>query len=150
MINIANIAKRLQEEVIAKSNTQLTNITEKEMSIVSHLSTLLNELSTSDNYDIETESSLECSDFDDADPDYSIETTDNQEEREVDGDAFSLDYMQKVVDFARRDVSFTTINHHFPRVKYRAQLQRFREYVENDGTYKQNLQRLEVVLIGKC
>ncbi|CAF5092035.1 unnamed protein product, partial [Rotaria sp. Silwood1] len=47
--------------------------------------------------------------------------------------AFTLDYMRKVVDFARPGIAFTTVQHEFPRVKYPMQLARFRKYMQKDG-----------------
>ncbi|CAF1124292.1 unnamed protein product [Didymodactylos carnosus] len=63
--------------------------------------------------------------------------------------AFTLDYMRKVVDFARPGIAFTTVQREFPRVKYPMQLARFRADVENDGNRRQKLSRLELSVLEK-
>ncbi len=70
---------------------------------------LLEDLSNSDNFTIESEDSLECSDVGDFDPDYRIEIEDDEEQQVVGNRQFSLEYMQKVVDFAHPGVAFTTV-----------------------------------------
>jgi len=147
-MNIANIGKLIQEKATSESNVKQTEITEKEILISNHLITLLVELSNSDSYVIETEDSLEHSDHIDPDPDYSIETT-GEEEEQVGHCDFTLEYMQKVVDFARPGIAFTTIQHEYPRVTHRMQLKRFREYVENNGNRRQKLDRVEIFVLNK-
>ncbi|CAF1573101.1 unnamed protein product [Rotaria sp. Silwood1] len=51
--------------------------------------------------------------------------------------------MQRVVDFARPGVAFTTVQHAFRRVTHPMQLKRFREYVANNGNRRQKLERVE-------
>ncbi|CAF3901037.1 unnamed protein product [Rotaria sp. Silwood2] len=124
-MNIANIGKLIQEKATSQSNVKQTDITEKEILISNHLIALLDELSNSDSYVIETVDSLERPDYIDPDQDYSLEITSGEEEQVGHRD-FTLEYMQKVVDFARPGIVFTTIQHAYPRVTHRMQLKRFR------------------------
>ena len=57
--------------------------------------------------------------------------------------------MKKVVDYTRPGISFTTIQHAFPRVKDRKQLHRFRDYVERNGNRFHKLQCIETFIINK-
>ena len=116
--------------------------------MANHLIDLLQDLSISDAYDIETEESLE---MDDSESHHSEEIQALMDESISDAEygTYSFDYVQKVVDYARPGISFTTIQHAFPRVKDRKQLLRFRDYVERNGNRFHKLQRIEIVTINR-
>ncbi|CAF3411091.1 unnamed protein product [Rotaria socialis] len=67
---------------------------------------------------IETEDSLKVSDTDHFDPDYSVEIEDDEEQQVVGNRQFSLEYMQRVVDFARPAIGFTIVQHASRRVTH--------------------------------
>ena len=92
----------------------------------------------------------------DYDDDYIRESTqENEEEKEEeeeqleDSSLYTLEYMKKVVAYARPGIAFTTVQHTYPRVKDRKQLKRFREYVEKNGTRSQKIRRIEQFLVAK-
>ena len=130
MMNVANIIKLMNEKVLSKSNRQSTNVNEQEEIMATRLVDLLQELSLSGDYDIETEEALEMSDDEShyEDIPYSV----HKPVSNIDCGSFTLEYMKKVVDYARSRIVFTTIQHAFPRVKDRKQLQRFREYADRN------------------
>jgi hypothetical protein len=57
--------------------------------------------------------------------------------------------MQKVVDYARPGISFTSIHDNFPRVTHPMQLKRFREYAASNGNRQQKLNRVENFLLDR-
>ena len=107
------------------------------MFIASQLVNLLHQLSISDGYNIQIEESLEVFDDNDSNPDYVLDTVGEQEQK-LEVSVLILDYMKKVVDYARPGTSFTRMQHAYPRVKDRKQLQRFREYVKKKGPVSTN------------
>ncbi|CAF2938140.1 unnamed protein product [Rotaria sp. Silwood2] len=133
MINIANIAKRALDEVLSKDIARITNLTEEETSIADQILNLLNDICTSDSYEIDDDTTLELVDnIDINNTDIDFTPEDNSSDSSFEFTAFTLDCMRKVVDFARPGIAFTTVQHEFPRVKYPMQLAQFREYVQND------------------
>lgn len=147
MINIANIAQHVLEEIVSKKKARATTVTEEEASIAKQLLCLLDDIVTSDNYEIESDSSLELPDDDDTDTDFKLE--EYEDEISFEHTSFSLEYMKKVVEFARPGIAFTTVQHAFPRVKYPMQLARFRTYVEDNGNRRQKFTRIELFLVEK-
>ncbi len=94
----------------------------------------MKDIFTSDSYEIEDDTNLELVDnidINNTDIDFTLE--DNSSDSGSEFTAFTLDYMRRIVDFARPGIAFTTVQHEFSRVKYPMQLARFREYVQNDG-----------------
>jgi hypothetical protein len=158
MMNAANVVKLIRDNDTFRSGTQSTNINEAEQRIASHLIDLLQELSISDDYDIEAEESLEK--INDDDPDLDLDYDDDyiqesrqengeEEEQFDDGSLYTLEYMKKVVTYARPGIAFTTVQHEYPRLKDRKQLKRFREYVEKNGTRSHKIRRIEKFLLDK-
>jgi hypothetical protein len=145
MLNIANIAQHVLDEILSKKKAHTTTLTEEETSIAKQLLCLLDDIVTNDNYEIESDSTLEL--VDDIDTDFKPEEYD--EEMIFEHTSFTLEYMKKVVDFARPGIAFTTVQHAFPRVKYPMQLARFRAYVENNGNRRQKFPRIELFLVEK-
>ncbi len=107
MTNIVNICKSVYEKALETPNIHSTSVTEQEISIATDIFPLLEDLSSSSSFIIESEDTLEFLDIHDFDPDYSIEIEGDEEV--VGNRQFSLEYMQKVVDFARPGISFTTL-----------------------------------------
>ena len=140
----------MHEKVSLKHGAQSTIVSEQEQSVANHLIDLLQDLSISDAYDIETEESLEMAD---TESHHSDEIQDFVDESISDTEygtyTYSFEYVKKVVDYARPGISFTTIQHAFPRVKDRKQLQRFRDYVERNGNRSHKLQRIERFTINR-
>lgn len=106
MMNVVNICKLLNKKALERSSVHSISTTEEEMSIAINLLDLLEELSNSDRFTIESEDSLEVSDVDHFDPNYLVEIEDDEEQQVVENRQFSLEYMQRVVDFARPSVFF--------------------------------------------
>ena len=133
--------------------THQRTLMKRRNSFASHLINLLQELSVSDDYVVETEESLDKRDDEepDSDADYqdNYEDDDIQESTPIDegqGEegikecrSFTLNYMKKVIAYARPGIAFTTLQHAYPRIKGRKQLQRFRAYVERNGNHTQKL-----------
>jgi hypothetical protein len=109
MTNVVNICKFIYEKALERSNVHPTSITDQEISTTTDLLALLEDLSNSDSFTIKSEDSIEFSDKEDFDPDYRIELEDDEEQKLVGNRQFTLVHMQKVVDFADRNVSFTTL-----------------------------------------
>ncbi|CAM4774878.1 unnamed protein product [Rotaria magnacalcarata] len=57
--------------------------------------------------------------------------------------------MQRVLDFARPGIAFTTVQHAFRRVTHPMQLKRFREYVANNRNRRQKLERVEHFVLDR-
>ncbi|CAF2098871.1 unnamed protein product [Rotaria magnacalcarata] len=57
--------------------------------------------------------------------------------------------MQRVLDFARPGIAFTTVPHAFRRVTHPMQLKRFREYVANNRNRRQKLERVEHFVLDR-
>ncbi|CAF3657697.1 unnamed protein product [Rotaria socialis] len=134
---------------LERSSVHLISTTEEEISIAINLLDLLEDLSNSDSFTIETEDSLEISGVDHFDPDYPVEIADDGEQRVGENRQFSLEYMQRVVDFARSGIAFATVQHAFRRVTHPMQLKRFREYVANNGNCWQKLERVEHFVLDR-
>lgn len=149
MMNVVNICKLLYEKALERSGVHSTSATEEETSIAINLLDILEDLSNGDSFTIESEDSLEVSDVDHLDPDYLVEIEDDEEQVVVENHQFSLEYMQRVVDFARPGVAFTTVQHAFRRVTHPMQLKRFREYVANNGNRRQKLERVEHFVLDR-
>jgi hypothetical protein len=149
MTNVVNIYKHLYEKALERSSVHSISTTEEEISIASNLLDLSEDLSNSDSFTIETEDSLEVSDVDHFDPDYPIEIEDDEEQQAGENRRFSLEYMQRVVDFARPGIAFTTVQHVFRRVTHPMQLKRFREYVANNGNRRQKLEHVEHFVLDR-
>ncbi len=140
--------KFVYEKALETPNIHSTSVTEQEILITTDIFALLEDLSSSSSsFIIESEDTLEFLDIHDFDPDYSIEIEGDEEV--VGNRQFSLEYMQKVVDFARPGISFTTLQHAYPRVTHPMQLKRFREYVSNNGNRRQKLIRVENFVLDK-
>jgi hypothetical protein len=142
MANITNICKIIHEKALERSYSGSTSITEQETFIATSLFALLEDLSNSESFTIEAYHTLEIPDGNYSDPNYDIEAEVDEEQQTTENRHFSLEYMQKVVDFARPGISFTSIHHNFPRVTHPMQLKRFREYVASDGNRRQKLNRV--------
>ncbi len=141
------MAKRVLDEILSKDIARITNLTEEETSIADQILNLLNDIFTSDSYEID-DTTLELVDnIDINNTDIDSTPEDNSSDSSAEFTAFTLDCMRTVVDFARPGVAFTTVQHEFPRVKYPMQLARFREYVQNDGNRRQELSRLELSVL---
>ncbi len=69
MTNILNICKIMYEKALQRPNSRSTSITEQETSIATNLLTLLEDLSNSDSFTLESEDSLEIFDCNNSDPD---------------------------------------------------------------------------------
>ncbi len=149
MTNILNICKIMYEKALQRPNSRSTSITEQETSIATNLLTLLEDLSNSDSFTLESEDSLEIFDCNNSDPDYCTEIEDDEQQQATGNREFTLEYMQKVVDYARPDIPFTSIHHSFPRVTHPMQLKRFREYVAKNGNRRQKLNRVEAFVLDK-
>jgi Tc5 transposase DNA-binding domain len=149
MVNIVNICKFIHEKVLERSQICSTSITEQEISIATSLLALLEDLSNSDSFAIDSEDSLEVFNQNDYDLDYCVELEDDEEQKVTGNRQFSLKYMEKVVDFARPGTSFKAVQHAFPRVTHKMQLQRFREYVTNNGNRRQKLERMEKFVLAR-
>ena len=91
MLNIANIAQRVLDEIVSKRKAHTTTLTEEETSIAKQLLCLLDDIVTSDNYEIETDSTLQI--VDDIDADFIPEEYD--EEMIFEHTSFTLEYMKK-------------------------------------------------------
>ena len=123
-------------------------VSEQEQFMANHLVHLLQDLTISGSYDIETKESLEIAD-DKSHHSEEIQAISDEFISDTECGKYSLEYMKKVVDYTRPGISFTTIQHAFPRVKDRKQLHRFRDYVERNGNRFQKLQRIETFIINK-
>ncbi|CAF4845552.1 unnamed protein product [Rotaria socialis] len=143
MTSIGNICKHLYEKALERSSVHSISTTEEEISIAINLVDLSEDLSNSDSFTIETEDSLKASDVDHFDLDYPVEIEDDEGQQVVENRQFSLEYMQRVVDFIRPGIAFTTVQHAFRRVTHPMQLERIREYVANNGSRRQKLERVE-------
>ena len=90
----------MHEKVSLKHAGQSTMISEQDQFVANHLIDLLQDLSISDAYDIETEESLE---MDDSESHHSEEIQALMDESISDAEygTYSFDYVQKVVDYAR-------------------------------------------------
>ena len=149
MANIANMCKIIHEKALERSYSGSTSITEQETFIATSLFVLLEDLSSIERFTIEADHTLEIPDGNYSDLNYDIEAEDDEEQQTTENRHFSLEYMQKVVDFARPGISFTSIHHNFPRVTYPMQLKRFRVYVESDGNRRQKLNRVRAFVLDK-
>ena len=147
-MNAANIIKLMHEKVSLKQDDKSSVLREQEQLMANHLVDLLQDLTISDSYDIETEESLEIAD-DESHHSEEIQAISDKFISDTECTKYSLEYMKKVVDYTRPGISFTTIQHAFPRVKDRKQLQRFRDYVERNGNRFHKLQRIETFIINK-
>ncbi|CAF3905449.1 unnamed protein product, partial [Rotaria sp. Silwood1] len=110
--------------------------------MANHLVDLLLDLTISDSYDIETEESLEIAD-DESHHSEEIQAISDEFISDTECGKYSLEYMKKVVDYARPGISFTTIQHAFLRVKDRKQLQRFRDY-NSDSNKQRPIKRVQL------
>ncbi|CAF4944517.1 unnamed protein product, partial [Rotaria socialis] len=122
MTSIVNICKHLYEKALERSSVHSISTTEEEISIAINLVDLSEDLSNSDSFTIETEDSLKASDVDHFDLDYPVEIEDDEGQQVVENRQFSLEYMQRVVDFTRPGIAFTTVQHAFRRVTHPMQL----------------------------
>ena len=138
----------MHEKASLKQNDKSSVVSEQEQLMANHLVDLLQGLTISDSYDIETEESLEIAD-DKSHHSEEIQTISDEFVSDTECGKYSLEYMKKVVDYTRLGTSFTTIQHAFPRVKDRKQLQQFRDYVERNGNRFHKLQRIETFIINK-
>jgi hypothetical protein len=139
----------MHEKIQRKKDIQRTITTEQEISAADSLLALLEDLSISDSFEIESEDTLDTSDVENPDSDSDIETEDQEYEETRDNRQFSLEYMEKVVNFARPNISFTTVQHAYPRVTHRMQLKRFREYVASNGNQRQKLKRIANIVFER-
>ncbi|CAF3352203.1 unnamed protein product [Rotaria socialis] len=149
MTSIVNICKHLYEKALERSSVHSISTTEEEISIAINLVDLSEDLSNSDSFTIETEDSLKASDVDHFDLDYPVEIEDDEGQQVVENRQFSLEYMQRVVDFTRPGIAFTTVQHAFRRVTHPMQLKRIREYVANNGNRRQKLERVEHFVLDR-
>lgn len=86
---------------------------------------------------------------DEKDESYMEDANDDEENSLL--DEFSLQYMKKVVDFydkinfdtGKRKHSWSSLQHHFRKVKDRSYIRRFRKYIEHQGTKKQKLDEID-------
>lgn len=101
------------------------DLTNEELLIADQVIDVLDNVVNGDSYEIE-EDTLQL--VDKTDTDFILK--ENDEIFISEKSYFTVDYMKKVVDFARPGIAFTTMQHAFPMVKYAMQLVRFREYVE--------------------
>ena len=147
-MNVANIIKLMHEKVSLKQDDKSSVVSEQEQLMANHLVDLLQDLTISDSYDIETEESLEIAD-DESHRSEEIQAISDEFISDTECGKYSLEYMKKVVDYTPPGISFTTIQHAFPRVKDRKQLQRFRDYLERNGNRFHKLQRIETFIINK-
>ena len=124
--------------------THQRTLMKRRNSFASHLINLLQELSVSDDYVVETEESLNNCDDEDDDIQKSTPIDEGQGEEGIEEyQSFTLNYMKKVIAYARPGIAFTTLQHAYPRIQDRKQFQRFREYVERNGNHTQKLRRIE-------
>ena len=130
-MNVANIIKLMHEKVSLKQDDKSSVVSEQEQLMANHLVDLLQDLTISDSYDIKTEESLEIAD-DESHHLEEIQALSDEFISDTEYGKYSLEYMKKVVDYIRPGISVTAIQHTFPRVKDRKQLQRFRDYVERN------------------
>ncbi|CAF1271841.1 unnamed protein product [Rotaria sp. Silwood1] len=145
-----NIAKPVLDELLSKDIARITNLTEEKTSVADQILNLLNDIFTSDSYEIDDDTTLEIVDnIDINNTDIDFTPEDNSSDSSFEFTAFMLDYMRKVVDFARPGIAFTTVQHEFSRVKYLMELARFREHVQNAGDRRQKLSRLELSVVEK-
>jgi hypothetical protein len=70
---------------------------------------LLDDLSNNNSFIIKSQDSLDLSDNENFVPDYDNENEDDQEV--LSNRQFTLEYIQKVVNFARPGISFATVQH---------------------------------------
>jgi hypothetical protein len=83
------------------------------------------------------------------DPDYCTGIEDAEEQQATENRQLTLKCMQKVVDYARPGISFTSIHHNFSRVGHSMQLKRFREYFASNGNQRQKLNRVETFVLDR-
>ena len=107
-MNVINICKLLYKKTLERSSVHSISAAEEETSVAINLLDILEDLSNSDSFTIESEDSLEVSDVDHLDPNYLVEIEDDEEQLVVGNHQFSLKYMRRIVDFARPGVAFTS------------------------------------------
>ncbi|CAF3574084.1 unnamed protein product [Rotaria socialis] len=76
---------------------------------------IMKDLSNSDSFIIESEDTLDLFDDENSDSDYDNETEDEENQKVLENHQFTLEYMEKVINFARSDISFTTVQHVYPQ-----------------------------------
>ncbi|CAF5002445.1 unnamed protein product, partial [Rotaria sp. Silwood1] len=96
-----------------------------------------------------SEDTLDLPDDENSDSDYDNETEDEEDQKALGNHQFTLEHTEKVVSFARPGISFTTVQHAYPRVTHSMQLKRFREYVASNGNRQQKLRRIATIVFER-
>ncbi|CAF3753618.1 unnamed protein product, partial [Rotaria sp. Silwood1] len=96
-----------------------------------------------------SEDTLDLPDDENSDSDYDNETEDEEDQKALGNHQFTLEHTENVVSFARPGISFTTVQHAYPRVTHSMQLKRFREYVASNGNRQQKLRRIATIVFER-
>jgi len=151
--------KRILEHLSERVSNEMTIskpflVVNNEEQIASHLFDILESLVNSSDFDVHVETTLDYSSSIDSDNDdeESDESSDNltddsdyEEQQTTRGyglDNFTLDYMQRALEYydaidpktQKRIHTFKSMRRRFPRTTHQAYLSRFRTYLQNNGT----------------
>jgi len=163
--NVVHLLSTLVSKSSTSVNTLSSPIQPREEELAQYLFSTIESISNCSSYSIENDTTLELdrtveefnNEYSDNDEDGKSYDDDYEHESENLQRHYSLEYMEKVVNYydekdpktGKRKRSWSTVQARFPRVPYQQYISRFRYYLEAHGTKKQKIEKVEEYVFDK-